>query len=368
LPLDLTAKPLLVSPLLFGSFLYSTFLWAQPLEETEAPTKHTNSTLTLKSGVAQSRNLLGQTAATIGIGLDSIFGSPDKSQPNESTFLLRSGIRHNRNGELSYVNGVTFKADLPSTSSKFQLLIRLDDERQLESRSGDSSGNSTEANTVASNGNTRNSIPSRIPSAASTVITPPTSQSFLQTSQAGIFFRYIYQAPLSPWQTTLDTGWQIETNNFDSEAVSYFRIGRNIQIGEWLLRPVPTVFWTESTDGGAGVALHSQTQLDSITSLQSSSSVNYMWNVDTLYYQHGWQLVKAFNQDLRVTYNITLYANDQVSDPIDEAKVSATLRRRLDGQWLFFSVTPADSLHSDDNFKQDLSITFQLEAKFGSKY
>ncbi|MFT1722977.1 hypothetical protein, partial [Vibrio cholerae] len=51
----------------------------------------------LRTGVAQSRNLLGQTAATIGFGLDSIFGSPDKHQPNESSIILRSGVRFEQN-------------------------------------------------------------------------------------------------------------------------------------------------------------------------------------------------------------------------------------------------------------------------------
>ncbi|MDX1399481.1 MAG: hypothetical protein R3204_13220, partial [Oceanospirillum sp.] len=67
-------------------------------------------------------------------------------------------------------------------------------------------------------------------------------------------------------------------------------------------------------------------------------------------------------------YNITFYTNDEAENLIDEATISATLRRRIDGNWLFFSVTPADTLSAEDDYEGNMSITFQLEAKFGTQY
>lgn len=320
----------------------------------------------VKSGVAQSRNLLGQTAATVGVGLDSVFGSPDKNQPNESSIILRSGIRFADSENMTTINGLNFRADLPATSSKFQLFIRLDDEKEIGQ-----TGNQAVANTpddtpgTAQGSSVREAAEAPAPESDKA---SPASKGFLQADKAGLFVRYIYQAPDSAWQTTFDTGWQLNTSNFDTQAVSYLRTGRNYQLGAWQLRPVPVIFWTEDTGSGVGITLHSQRTLDSITTLQNSTGANYLYDEDTIYFSHGWQLIKAFSPDLRATYNLTLYTNDQVNEIVDEAQISATLRRRLDGQWLFFSVTPADTLKAESNYDSTFSITFQLEAKFGTQY
>jgi len=125
---------------------------------------------------------------------------------------------------------------------------------------------------------------------------------------------------------------------------------------------------TESASFGTGVALHTFKQIDAITSLQHTTCINYLFNSRNTQYQHGWQLAKTFSQDLRATYNITFYTTDEAENLIDEATISATLRRRIDSQSLFFSVTPADTLSADKDYESSLSITFQLEAKFGTQY
>lgn len=326
----------------------------------------------LETGVAQSRNLLGQTASSIGIGLDSIFGAPDKNQPNESSIIVRTGLRFEDGEDTVMVNGLRFRADLPATESKFQLLIRLDDENDLPGRGSGGNGGS------GSSPDTGNKAPTEPQSsvAREPAVSPPSnsqgstpvSKSFLEADKAGIFFRYIYQPPDSLWQTTLDSGWQLDTSDLSTEAVTYLRTGRTFQAGQWQLRPVPTLFWTEDAGPGIGITLHSKRQLDSITTLQNTTGINYLNDEDTTYYQHGWQLIKAFGPDLRATYNLTLYSSDQASELIDEAQVSATLRRRLSGDWLFFSVTPADTLEADNDYNSNFSITFQFEAKFGTQY
>lgn len=324
----------------------------------------------LKTGVAQSRNLLGQTAATIGFGLDSIFGSPDKNQPNESSIILRSGIRFDENGEPLTINGFSFRADLPATTSKFQLFIRLDDENRLNDSSSTNNADSSDdkqADLTEAFQNNNQRTPAAEP-ATETQQVSPASQGFIKADKAGLFFRYIYQQPNSPWQTTLDTGWQLDTSTLDTEAVSYLRTGRNYQVSDWLLRPSPVIFWTEDSGPGAGISLHTQTELDDITTLNSTTGAHYLIDDEMTYYQHGWQLVKAFSQDLRATYNITFYTTDEAENLIDEAQISATLRRRIDGDWLFFSVTPADTLSAEDDYEGNMSITFQLEAKFGTQY
>lgn len=319
----------------------------------------------LKSGVAQSRNLLGQTAATIGVGLDSIFGSPDKGQPNESSIILRSGIRFEQGNEPVLLNGFNFRADLPATSSKFQLLIRLDDENRLNTGSG--SSNDETKDSASTSGSARNSAAAAQTDQADTK-TSTTSLGFSQDDQAGIFFRYLYQPHQSLWQTSLDIGWQLDTSNFDTQAISYLRIGRNYQVGDWVVRPEPMIFWTEDSGPGTGASLHTQKELDLITTLNSTTGVHYLFDDDTIYYQHGWQLVKVFNPDLRATYSVTFYTTDEADNLIDETQIGATLRRRINGNWLFFSVTPADTLKADNNYRSDLSLTLQLEAKFGTQY
>ncbi len=308
----------------------------------------------VKKGVAQSRNLLGITASTIGLGLDSLFGSPDKDQPNESAITLNTGFKFDEHGSATQINGINFQADLPSTSSKLQLLIRIDDQNDLQDKSKSDSNSSDEGATVGESSQTTASA-----SFESRVI---------EANKAGIFVRYIYKDPDSPWQTTFDNGLQFSTSSLSAEPVSYLRIGQTIQVGTWYFRPVPGIYWTESSGFGAGIALHTLKTIDQITSLQNTTSINYLIDDEMTYYQHGWQLVKAFSQDLRATYNITFYTTDEAENLIDEAKISATLRRRIDGDWLFFSVTPADTLSAEDDYEGNMSITFQLEAKFGTQY
>ncbi|MFG1488491.1 hypothetical protein ABMA58_04520 [Oceanospirillum sp. HFRX-1_2] len=324
----------------------------------------------LRTGVAQSRNLLGQTAATIGFGLDSIFGSPDKHQPNESSIILRTGVRFEQNGDSVAVNGFNFRADLPSTTSKLQLFIRLDEENRLSSSNSTTSAEPDSKNNLDLT-NVSQDASDRTPAAAPATESQqnsPASERFIKADKAGLFLRYIHQEPGSLWQNTFDIGWQLDTSNMDTEAVSYLRTGRNYQVSDWLLRPSPVIFWTEDSGPGAGINLHTQTELDAITTLNSTTGANYLFDDEMTYYQHGWQLVKAFSDDLRATYNITFYTTDDAEDLIDEAQISATLRRRIDGEWLFFSVTPADTLVAEDDYESNLSLTLQLEAKFGTQY
>lgn len=342
--------------------LASTYSTAQvSLVVPDIPTNKTNSAdnskekassielKVVKKGVAQSRNLLGRTASTIGLGLDSLFGSPDKDQPNESAITLSSGFKFDESGSATQINGVNFQADLPATSSKLQLLIRVDDQNDLQDQKEDDSSDPDSGKPE----------------------TPP-SASFesrvLEANKAGIFVRYIYKAPDSPWQTTFDNGLQFATSSLAVEPVSYLRVGQTIQVGSWYFRPVPGVYWTESSGFGAGIALHTFKPIDQVTSLQHTTSIHYLLDSRNTHYQHGWQLVKVFSQDLRATYNITFYTTDEAENLIDEAQISATLRRRIDGDWLFFSVTPADTLSAEDDYEGNMSITFQLEAKFGTQY
>jgi len=322
----------------------------------------------LRTGVAQSRNLLGQTAATIGFGLDSIFGSPDKHQPNESSIILHTGVRFEQNGDPVSVSGFNFRADLPSTTSKLQLFIRLDDENRLNNNSASTvepSKTDVDLSDASQSGGER--TPATAPAAESQQDSPA-SQRFIQADKAGLFLRYIYQETDSLWQNTFDIGWQLDTANLDTEAVSYLRTGRNFQVSDWLIRPSPAVFWTEDSGPGMGINLHTQTELDAITTLNSTTGANYLIDDEMTYYQHGWQLVKAFSDDLRATYNMTFYTTDDAENLVDEAQISATLRRRVDGDWLFFSVTPADTLSAKDDYEGNLSLTLQLEAKFGTHY
>ena len=314
----------------------------------------------IKTGVAQGRNLLGQTAAVLGIGLDSIFGSPDKNQPNESSIIIRTGIQFDDKGGASTVNGASFRADLPATDSKLQLLIRFDD-RSTTDTAGTSLGDGSTAAEDSGPESSENS------SGAQTDLRKDPLRGAFEANKGGIFLRYIYQPEGMLWQTTFDTGWQVDTGDLDTRAVSYLRSARNYRLRDWQLRPVPVLFWTQDTGSGAGFTLHTQRIFDSITSLQSTTSVNYLFD-DTTYYQHGWQLIKAFSQNLRITYGINLYTSDNADKTIDEAEISATLRRRLDGEWLFFSVTPKETLKADEDYRRNFSLTFQLEAKFGTHY
>ncbi|OOV88840.1 hypothetical protein BTA35_0205065 [Oceanospirillum linum] len=324
--------------------------WGLIVPETNSPTPDRNTSEKqttpdefelIRKGVAQSRNLLGQTASTIGFGLDSLFGAPNKNQPNESAITLRSGLEIQDSGLLTQINTLSFQADLPTASSKLQLLARLGDEHELENRSTN----------------------------VQTEQTPePFESRILKADKAGIFLRYIYQHPESLWQTTFDNGFQFTPHSLALEPVSYLRIGQTFLSGTWQIRPVPVIYWAESSGLGTGIALHTLKPIDAITSLQHTTGVNYLFDEQMAYYQHGWQLVQAFTQDLRATSNITFYSTNRAGHLIDEAKISATLRRRIDSDWLFFSVTPADTLSSENNYKSNLSITFQLEAKFGVQY
>ncbi|OPX56498.1 hypothetical protein SAMN02745127_01867 [Oceanospirillum multiglobuliferum] len=291
------------------------------------------------SGVAQSRNLLGQTAASIGIGLDSLFGSPDRSQQNESTLILQSGFFFDDVEAFSLFNRFSFRADLPSTTEKLQLFVRGQQEESV-----------SEVQTVSSNSlNGATAIDRSI-----------------KASNAGIFIRYIYKPEDHMWQTTLDTGFAF--SNFAVEPVSYLRAGRNYQMNEWTLRPVPNLSWSESVGVSYGLALHAYRELDRITSLQNSNTFSHVISSDTNYYSHGWQLNKTFSSNLRVVYNLTLTSADDTAHFIDTFELSATLRRRVQGEWLFFSVTPADRRKAEDQFTRDLSLTLQFDAKFGTQY
>lgn len=331
-----------------------------PQETSQPENKNSLEFKIVKESVAQSRNLLGQTASTIGFGLDSLFGSPDKNQPNESAITLRSGLKVGDSGELTQINTFNFQADLPTASSKLQLLIRVDDQNELlDQEKADSNDPDAQAPPETESTNTKDSSQQ----------TPESFESrALQANTAGIFVRYIYKNPESPWQTTFDNGFQFATNSLELEPISYLRIGQTLQAGSWQIRPVPGIYWTESSGFGMGIALHTYKPIDSITSLQHTTGINYLFDDEMTYYQHGWQLAKTFSQDLRATYNITFYTNDEAENMIDEATISATLRRRIDGNWLFFSVTPADTLSAEDDYEGNMSITFQLEAKFGTQY
>lgn len=317
----------------------------QPEEPSPAQLK------TLKKSVAQSRNLLGQTASAIGIGLDSLFGSPDKSQANESTILLKSGVKLDESGTIGQISSISFQADLPATSSKLQLLVRIEEEHELADNGelGSTANNSSENAATEK----KTSFESRV----------------LQTDHTGIFIRYILQPINTDWQTTFDTGFQFANNSQTSlEPVSYFRIGQTFYAGGWLIRPVPSIFWTESLGLGIGTALHTLKPINATSTLQHTSSINYILDDANTRYHHGWQLVNVLSQDTRATYGITFYTTDNADSLVDEAKVSATLRRRIDGEWLFFSVTPENTLSAHSHYKNNFSLTFQLEAKFGTQY
>lgn len=126
--------------------------------------------------------------------------------------------------------------------------------------------------------------------------------------------------------------------------------------------------WSSSAGVSYGVALHAHHVIDEITTLQTSSSVSHAVDSDTNYYNHGWQLIKTFSPDLRVVYNLSLGSTDETSHLIDSVDISATLRRRIEGEWLFFSVTPADKRDAEHGFSRDFSLTVQFDAKFGAQY
>lgn len=294
----------------------------------------------LPTAVIQSRDLLGNTASAIGIGLDSLFSTPNKNQTNQSTLILRSGFFWDDTSEASFVNSISFRADLPSTAEKFQLYIRA----QREDNIG-----INEETTAHEDDDSTDLIERKI-----------------KGGEAGLFFRMIRQIPDTAWQNTFDTG--VTADGVDLEFISYLRVSRIYQVNQWQVQPEPNVFWSPSNGLAAGLSLHSKLQLDSETTLQNSTNIHHYFDSQKNYYSHGWQLAKQLSPDLRATYNIRFYSNSDSDETVETFKISASLRRRIYGNWLFFNVTPADRHTASENYERDLSITFQFEAKFGSKY
>lgn len=310
----------------------------------------------IQKPVVQSRNLLGKAASTIGFGLDSLFGSPDRFQPNESVITSHTGIRFLDTGEAIQLSGLSFQADLPSTATKLQLMVNIDGTNTLQ-EGGNSPENEQEGGAGTETGRTEDKGSSAL-----------FESRVLKANQTGLFIRYIHLPDNHNWQVTLDSGFQFKNNSLTLEPVSYLRIGQTFQVNSWYLRAVPSIYWVRSSGPGTGLAIHTFYAINSSVSLQHSSGINYLFDSQNTYYQHGWQLINVFSPDLRATYSATFYTSDDADDLVDEAQISATLRRRIDGDWLFFSVTPANTLSAKTNYSSDLSITFQLEAKFGIQY
>ncbi len=293
----------------------------------------------LPPAVIQSRDLLGNTASAIGIGLDSLFSSPDKDQPNQSTMIIRSGIFWDDTSDASMVNSISFRADLPSTAEKMQLYIRA----QREDNIGENEETST-----------NNSINDDL------------TERTIKSGDAGLFFRMIRQIPNTPWQNTFDAGFT--TKGVDLEFISYLRVSRLYQLNQWQIQPEPNVFWSPSNGMAAGFSLHSRTRLNPETTLQNSTNIHHYFDSRTNYFSHGWQLAKQLSPDIRTTYNVRFYANSESDETVETFEISASLRRRIHDNWLYFNVIPADRHTASNNYERDLSITFQFEAKFGSKY
>lgn len=294
----------------------------------------------LPDSVSNSRNLLGETANSIGNSLDALFGAPDKNQVNDSVLIVRSGLYLDDTNEASLFAQVSFRADLPSTEEKLQLLFRAQEEDQY----GDNDNTS-----VNNRGNSGS------------------SEQFIRSSKAGLFLRFIHQNDESPWQSVLDTGFAFDGT--DAEPVSTLRVRKNYHLdGGWQIRPEPTVFWSHKNDFAAGIGLHSQKRLSETLLLKNSTNLGYYFSPETHYYNHGWQLVNFLSDDLRVSYNLSFYSNSDIDDPVDTVEISASLRRRIHDNWLFFNVIPADRHSSDNDYRRDLSLTLQFEAKFGSQY
>jgi len=305
-----------------------------------SPLKADHGQAHLPDNIMDGRNLLGETANTIGNTLDSLFGAPDKNQINDSVLILRSGIYLDDKNEASLFGEVSFRADLPSTEEKLQLLVRA----QKEDNYGDNDNTS-----VHDRGDSRS------------------SEQFIRSSKAGIYFRYIHQKETSPWQTIIDTGFAFD--NTDAEPVSTLRVRKSYQFANgWQVRPEPTIFWSHKNDFAVGLGLHSQKWLSDTLLLKNSTNFGVYLTPEKGYYNHGWQLSNRLSDDLRVSYNLSFYSHDDIDDPVDTVEISANLRRRIHENWLFFSVIPADKHSSDNDYKRDLSLTLQLEAKFGSQY
>ncbi len=293
----------------------------------------------LSSGVAQSRDLLGNTATAIGTGLDSLFGTPDTARSNRSSLIFRTGIFFDDIDASSLFNSVSFRADLPSTAERLELYIRA----QREDNIGDVEG--TSVSNTPDNDPTRRSI---------------------ESGDAGLFLRLIKDIPGTQWQNILDTGFTAD--GMDIEFISYLRFSRSYHYKSWQLQPEPTIIWGPENGLGLGINVHAQTQLDSNTTLQSSTRITRYFDNDTDYYSHGWKLIKHLSPDLRASYNFRVFSDSEADSTLDTLELSASLRRRVHDNWLFFSVTPASRHKSDNDYQRDFSITVQFEAKFGPRY
>lgn len=326
---------LLAVPAYAGSTLPTT----NPLSSSQQIAVNQKTFDRLPSELAQSRDLLGNTATAIGMGLDSLFGTPDKNRSNRSTLILRSGIFFDDFNQSSLFNDISFRADLPSTSKRLQLFIRA----QREDNIGDEEG--TSVKDTPDNDLTRRSI---------------------ESGDAGLFIRLIRDIPNSQWQNILDAG--VTASGLDLDFISYLRVSRSYQLRDWLIQPEPTIIWGPENGLGLGFNFHAKTRLDAETTLQSSTHTTHYFETRTNYFSHGWQLIKHLSPDLRAAYNLRLFTNSESDSTVETLEISAALRRRIHDNWLFFNVIPASRHKADNDYQRDFSITVQFEAKFGSRY
>lgn len=333
-PTIFSVSALLLAVCLCACLITTPVLAASTANEASQPTS-----TPLPSGVAQSRDLLGNTATAIGTGLDSLFGTPDTSRSNRSSLIFRTGIFFDDVDASSLFNSVSFRADLPSTAERLELFVRA----QREDNIGDVEG--TSVNNTVDNDLTRRSI---------------------ESGDAGLFLRLIKDIPGTQWQNILDTGFTAD--GLDVEFISYLRFSRNYQYKRWQLQPEPTIIWGPENGLGIGFNLHGQTRLGTDTTLQSSTHVTHYFDSGTNYYSHGWKLINHLSPDLRASYNVRVFSDSEADSTLDTLELSASLRRRIHDNWLFFSVIPASRHKSDNDYQRDFSITVQFEAKFGPRY
>ncbi len=145
-------------------------------------------------------------------------------------------------------------------------------------------------------------------------------------------------------------------------AIRYF------DLGDWLLRSSPEVFWFNSEGLGALIDIDLDRALTPKVLFRSSTTPSWLKEEDFGRVDQRFTLYRHIDDRHTLSYQIGLHAKDDPAWRVEDYFAATSYRIRVHKKWLFLEFIPSLSFPASEDYDMEPRVTLRLEGVFGKGY
>ena len=165
------------------------------------------------------------------------------------------------------------------------------------------------------------------------------------------------------WNVSTDAGLRI--HGFALDPFVRARAGHVKDMDDWQFRLTESAYWFEQSGAGESTQFDADYKINEHNLARSRTVATWSDHDQQFYYQQGFTLFHAINDNQALSYQGNIYGENQLNSHVTEYDVSATWRIRMHREWLFFDVQPGLYWPETNGFRITPAILLRVEAIFG---